>query len=166
MIYSKIFSVLAWLFLSDLVCSQSLPLMQAKKYTEQVVVNDYFVSEKLDGVRARWNGMALISRGGKVLAAPSWFTQSFPPQVLDGELWLGRGKYQQTVSIVTQHNPHPAWDQLKFMVFDLPSSSAPFARRIKQMQIIAAVTKPVFTSDTAVKTRRFTTANGFVRPGC
>jgi DNA ligase-1 len=144
MVYSKIFSVLAWLFLSDLVCSQSLPLMQAKKYTEQVVVNDYFVSEKLDGVRARWNGTALISRGGKVLAAPSWFTQSFPPQVLDGELWLGRGKYQQTVSIVTQHKPHPAWGQLKFMVFDLPSSNLPFAGRVKQMQIISAQSQSRF----------------------
>ena len=118
--------------------------MQAKKYTEQVAVNDYFVSEKLDGVRARWNGLELISRGGKVLAAPSWFTQNFPPQVLDGELWLGRGKYQQTVSIVTQHKPHPAWDQLKFMVFDLPSSNVSFAVRVKQMQIIAAQSQSRF----------------------
>jgi DNA ligase-1 len=144
MVYSKFFSVLAWVLLSDLVCSQSLPLMQAKKYTAQVVVNDYFVSEKLDGVRARWNGTALISRGGKVLTAPSWFTQSFPPQVLDGELWLGRGKYQQTVSIVTQHKPHPAWGQLKFMVFDLPSSNLPFAGRVKQMHIISAQSQSRF----------------------
>jgi DNA ligase-1 len=144
MVCSKYFSVLAWVLFSDLVCSKPLQLMQAKKYTEQVEVNDYFVSEKLDGVRARWNGMALISRGGKVLAAPSWFTQNFPLQVLDGELWVGRGKYQQTISIVMQHNPHSAWNQIKFMVFDLPNSSSPFSGRVKQMQIIEAQSQSRF----------------------
>jgi len=102
-----------------------------------VVVADYFVSEKLDGVRARWDGKQLISRNGNVFAAPAWFIRDFPRQVLDGELWLGRGKYQQTVPVVSQHRPHQGWRELRFMVFDLPNNSLPFFGRYAQLKQFA-----------------------------
>lgn len=36
------------------------------------------MSEKLDGVRAYWDGEKLLSRGGKEFVAPIWFTKDFP----------------------------------------------------------------------------------------
>jgi len=111
-------------------------IMQARKYSAGVVVADYFVSEKLDGVRARWNGKQLVSRYGNVFAAPAWFVSNFPRHVLDGELWLGRGKYQQTVSVVSRQKPHEDWRELKFMVFDLPDSPLPFFERYAQMRAL------------------------------
>ena len=126
-------------FSSAVTCaraSEPLVIMHAKKYTAGVVVADYFVSEKLDGVRARWNGKQLISRNGNVFAAPAWFVRDFPRQALDGELWLGRGEYQQTVSVVSRDQPHKGWRDLKFMVFDLPVSPQPFFDRYIQMEII------------------------------
>ncbi|MEH6358660.1 MAG: DNA ligase [Pseudomonadales bacterium] len=117
------------------IASEPPKIMQAKKYSAGVAVADYFVSEKLDGVRARWNGTQLISRNGNVFAVPAWFVSNFPQQVLDGELWLGRGKYQQTVSVVSRQQPHDGWREVKFMVFDLPDidSPQPFFERYAQM---------------------------------
>lgn len=128
---------LALLFCASIATSSEVPaIMQAKKYTAGVVVSDYLVSEKLDGVRARWNGKQLISRNGNVFASPVWFVSNFPEYTLDGELWLGRGKYQQTVSVVSRQQPHDGWRDLKFMVFDLPDSRQPFWRRYEQMKNI------------------------------
>jgi len=131
----------AVLFSSAVALAPESPaIMQAKKYSAGVVVADYFVSEKLDGVRARWDGKQLISRNGKVFAAPVWFVSSFPRYVLDGELWLGRGRYQQAVSVVSRQQPHDGWRALRFMVFDLPDidteSPQPFFERYVQMKVI------------------------------
>lgn len=108
-------------------------LMLAKPFSATVNVADYWVSEKLDGVRARWDGQQLISRSGHILKAPSWFISAFPDRALDGELWGARGKYQKTVSIVSQHKPHNGWAQVKFMLFDLPEHTGTFSERVIAM---------------------------------
>ena len=69
------------------------PLMLAKVYESGVDLADYWVSEKLDGVRAYWNGSRLLSRNGNVFPAPDWFVADFPKVPLDGELWGGRGTF-------------------------------------------------------------------------
>ena len=48
------------------------------------------MSEKLDGVRAYFDGQHFYSRQGNRFYAPDWFTQGLPPIPLDGELWIGR----------------------------------------------------------------------------
>jgi len=120
------------------LASEAPAIMQAKKYAAGAVVAEYFVSEKLDGVRARWDGKQLLSRNGNVFAAPAWFVSHFPRQELDGELWLGRGKYQQTVSVVSRQQSHEGWRELKFMVFDLPNSPLPFVERYAHMKAIGS----------------------------
>ena len=61
----------------------------------------WLMSEKLDGMRAYWCGGALWSRGGKRVEAPAWFTAPLPAATeLDGELWLGRGRFQDCMSAV------------------------------------------------------------------
>ena len=56
-------------------------------------LTQYSVSEKLDGVRAYWNGQHLLSRGGYPISAPTWFTRNWPDTPMDGELWIGRGRF-------------------------------------------------------------------------
>ena len=48
----------------------------------------WLMSEKLDGMRALWDGQGnLWSRAGHVVHAPEWFKQKLPGGlVLDGEL--------------------------------------------------------------------------------
>ena len=48
------------------------------------------MSEKLYGIRAYWDGTHLISRGGKIIHVPKWFTKNYPLFEIDGELWTKR----------------------------------------------------------------------------
>ncbi len=99
---------------------------------------DYWVSEKYDGVRAYWDGRRLVSRGGKVFAAPSWFVAGLPPVPLDGELWLARGRFEDTVSIVRRQAPHEGWRNIRYMVFDLPQHGGIFRERYFALLALAA----------------------------
>jgi DNA ligase-1 len=96
------------------------------------------MSEKFDGVRARWDGKQLISRGGKVFGAPVWFTKDFPTMPLDGELWVGRGRYEEASSIVRRALPHEGWRKIRFLVFDLPEHGGSFDQRVVAMKRLAA----------------------------
>ncbi|MGB5054009.1 MAG: DNA ligase [Nitrospirales bacterium] len=108
-------------------------LMLADIYRQGLDLSQYRVSEKLDGVRARWDGTHLISRGGNVFAAPEWFTTGLPAMPLDGELWMGRGRYEEVSSIVRTQQPHEGWRHVRFMIFDLPAHGGTFAQRVIAM---------------------------------
>lgn len=115
-------------------------VMLAKVLHRPVDVNQFWVSEKLDGVRARWDGQQLISKGGQRFAAPDWFTRGFPEMPLDGELWMARGHYEETVSIVRRQTPHEGWKRIKLMVFDLPAHKGLFSERVEAMRKLALQT--------------------------
>jgi DNA ligase 1 len=112
-------------------------VMLANVYRQHEDVTQFWVSEKLDGVRGRWDGRQLISRGGNVFVAPDWFVRNFPDQPLDGELWMGRGRYEDVVSVVRQLKPHDGWKAVKFMVLDLPGHGGPFTKRVEAMRQLA-----------------------------
>ena len=126
------------------VAGEPPPLLLAKPYTDDIDVRDYWVSEKLDGVRAYWDGRRLLSRRGNVFQAPAWFTEGFPPHPLDGELWLGRGAFEATLSAVRKQRPVAAeWRQLSYQVFELPGAAGDFSQRLAKLErIVAAVNSP------------------------
>lgn len=112
-------------------------LMLAGQYQPGVELNAYWVSEKLDGVRAYWDGRQLRSRGGHTFAAPAWFTEGFPPQALDGELWLGRGRFEELSGAVRRQQPDPTqWRKIRFMVFDMPAATGSFDQRLARMRSV------------------------------
>ncbi|NDW21811.1 DNA ligase [Alteromonas hispanica] len=143
--------VLIWIaVLSLLLCDVSSAGMLnnaqqlASRYTvshQSVKISDYLVSEKLDGIRARWTGEELLTRTGHPISAPEWFTQSWPRKMLDGELWLGRGKFEETASIVLSDTPDERWRTITFMVFDMPHSKQTFEKRVDEIKRIIAKTK-------------------------
>jgi DNA ligase-1 len=113
----------------------------ATLYRPGINVKDYWVSEKLDGVRAYWDGRQLISRRGYVFAAPPWFTADFPNVPLDGELWIEREQFERVSGIVRRYQANSDdWLRVKLMIFDLPYSSASFSQRIEQMKTIVEQT--------------------------
>lgn len=128
--------LLGWLVI---VCCQlnaaaKPELLLAEVYNDNIEVQQYWVSEKLDGVRAFWNGKQLITRGGNIIAAPTWFTADFPPRQLDGELWLGRNKFADTLSIVSKHHAiESEWQQIRYFIFELPDAPGTFTERISAM---------------------------------
>lgn len=95
----------------------------------------YLVSEKLDGVRALWDGSTLRFRSGRLVAAPSWFIDALPATALDGELWGGRGSFDAVSGVVRRTRPGDAgWRSLRLMVFDLPGAPGDFASRAVQIR--------------------------------
>jgi len=106
--------------------------MLAKKYNGQDVTG-WLMSEKLDGVRAIWTGSELISRAGNKFFAPEPFTAKLPRgAMLDGELYMGRGKFQATVGIVRKHTPLEAeWKDIRYCVFDAPKIQGGFEARLE-----------------------------------
>jgi DNA ligase-1 len=110
-------------------------LLLANVLQSQTDVAQYWVSEKFDGVRAIWNGRELCFRSGRRVNAPAWFTKHFPPQPLDGELWLGRGEFDRLSGIVRKEQPDDAeWRQVRYMLFELPDAPGTFTERIARMQ--------------------------------
>lgn len=80
----------------------------------------WWVSEKLDGVRAFWDGKgALWSRLGKRFEkAPAWFLAQLPQGLaLDGELYLGRKAFNDTIRAI---KGSAGWASVRYMVFDAP----------------------------------------------
>jgi DNA ligase-1 len=110
-------------------------LLLANVYQKGVDLTQYWVSEKLDGVRAYWDGTRFISRGGSPYVAPTWFTRGFPQIPLDGELWVGRNRFQPLVSTVRKLQPDDEqWRQVRYMVFDLPGGEGDFTQRLQSLQ--------------------------------
>lgn len=95
-------------------------------------VSGWWISEKLDGVRAIWTGAELRSRAGVRFNPPDWFADQLPAGIaLDGELWAGRGTLGLTVGAVnTRHNAAAKWRAVRFMVFDAPLSAGGFEDRL------------------------------------
>lgn len=112
------------------VQAEAPAILLAQVYRNQVDVSKYLISEKLDGVRAIWDGQTLRFRGGREVNAPGWFVGSLPKRPLDGELWMGRGTFERLSGIVRRDVPDDAaWRQVRYMIFELPGASGPFARR-------------------------------------
>lgn len=98
----------------------------------------YLVSEKLDGVRALWDGQVLRFRSGRVVAAPAWFLAGLPRQTLDGELWMGRRTFDELSAIVRRSEPQDAeWRRVRYHVFELPEAGGSFEARAQRIQALA-----------------------------
>ena len=119
-------------------------LMHAKWWQAGQAPSVFLVSEKLDGVRAYWDGQALRFRSGRLIAAPDWFTASLPKTALDGELWLGRGRFDELSGIVRHLVPVDAdWRGVRYMIFDLPGGVDPFSDRAQKItQVVLQARQP------------------------
>lgn len=97
----------------------------------------WWMSEKLDGVRAFWDGKDFISRQGNIFHAPDWFKEGLPPLLnLDGELFVGRGEFQKTVSIVRRQDKSDHWKDVQYIVFDCPATDVIFEERIALLKSV------------------------------
>lgn len=109
----------------------------------------WFYSEKLDGMRAWWDGgitrglpaaqvpwanvekhgrfvnqvisTGLWSRYGQVIRAPDWWLDFLPKAPFDGELYAGREMFQFVMSTVKDHVGSDDWNKIRFTAFGMPS---------------------------------------------
>jgi len=119
--------------------SEPPALVLAEVYRQDIDPAAYWVSEKLDGVRAYWDGKQLRFRSGLPVPAPAWFTRDLPDVGLDGELWLGRGGFERLSGIVRKSDPIDAeWRAVRYMLFELPGAPGTFSARIEAMRRLVA----------------------------
>jgi DNA ligase-1 len=75
-------------------------------------------TEKLDGVRAYWDGKKLYAVNGSEIQAPSSFTEDFPSHPMDGVLRADQKPSQRPVK-ETKGSEDP-WPDTRYYAFDLP----------------------------------------------
>lgn len=108
--------------------------MLPRTYSEECEISGWLVSEKLDGVRAFWDGHQLWSKNNKRFRPPPAFVQGLPDFALEGELWGGRGSFEQTAAIVQQWPASDDWLTLQFAIFDVPQATGSFTARISRAE--------------------------------
>lgn len=130
----SIFFLFAW------VCAawgEPPAIALAQVYAERFDPGLYWVSEKLDGVRAVWDGHALHFRSGRPIPVPAWFVAGFPKTPLDGELWMGRGTFARLSGSVRSQPPNDAaWREIQYRIFELPGAAGDFSARIAQIEAL------------------------------
>jgi DNA ligase-1 len=131
----RLIIILVFVCLPVSLNAQSSPTLQlANVYHTEIDVKDYWVSEKLDGVRAYWDGHQFFSKNGNVYVAPAWFTQNMPDYALDGELWISRNTFDELSGIVRKKIPIDLeWRKVSYQVFDLPQNPAIFDVRLNTL---------------------------------
>ena len=127
--YFKFVIIPFLIFLASHVhASEALQL--ATTYKSEVQIKDYLISEKLDGVRGRWDGQQMWTKQGNKINTPIWFIKNFPSEPLDGELWIGREQFETVSGAVRRIKPpEHVWKNIKFMVFDVPLHKGTFKQR-------------------------------------
>lgn len=125
------------------VAKDGPPILLAQAWDNATDLADWWMSEKLDGVRAYWDGKRFVSRQGNEYFAPEWFVEGLPETPLDGELWIDRKKFQRTVSIVRRQDKSDHWREVKYLIFDAPEHGGVFEDRLEFLRdILKPVTFP------------------------
>lgn len=105
--------------------------MLAKKY-DGIDVTGWYLSEKLDGVRAFWKNRKLYTRNGNIINVPHWYTKDFPDVEMDGELWKNRNSFNELSGIIRKKIPiNSEWKKVKYVIFDLPGVNKVYEDRVK-----------------------------------
>lgn len=110
-------------------------LLLAQNYTQRDDVAAFLVSEKLDGVRAYWDGHRLMFRSGREIHAPAWFIAALPHHPVDGELWMGRHQFEELSAAVRRQEPNDQeWKRISYQLFESPGAAGNFKERIAALQ--------------------------------
>lgn len=130
----KLGQLLSLYILSTLSLSASKPeLLLLKTYKDQNTTN-WVMSEKLDGIRGFWDGTQLLTRNGKKIYAPKWFTKDYPPFKIDGELWTKRDDFENISSIIRDKIPSKNWSQIKHYIFEVPNAHGGLFQRLDKVK--------------------------------
>jgi DNA ligase 1 len=93
-------------------------------------------------VRAFWDGERLRFRGGGTVAAAASFLAGLPRgQPLDGEMWLGRARFDALSAIVRREQPVDGeWALVQYRIFEMPEGEGSFAERVERLRALAQAT--------------------------
>lgn len=135
--FTALFIVLTFLAQLAVAKEHAPDILLAQVYKSGIDVREYLVSEKLDGVRALWDGEHFYTRQGNQIHAPVWFTKNFPNTPMDDELWIARGQFDAVSGAVRKATPVDAeWQKITYQLFELPQAQGTFEKRVQRMQAL------------------------------
>src|SRR5262249_36678329 len=120
------------------------PLLLAEAWDGVTDPAGWWLSEKLDGVRASWAAGRFLPRLGTRSRAPGGFPPGLPAEPLDGELWLGRKQFQRAVSIVRRQDETELWREVRYVVFDAPNVAQGFEQRLAFVRDCVGQNRPPY----------------------
>ena len=121
----------------------------ATQWDPSVDPTGHWMSEKLDGVLALWDGRQFLSRGGNTFNAPDWFLRAMPQERLLGELYIGHGKFSDTLSVVRKARPKPVeWARITYRVFDAPDIRGSYETRLHGACLTILSMQSMWSGDT------------------
>lgn len=92
-----------------------------KEFPEEIA--GWLWSEKLDGVKAEWNGYRLLTKNGRPINPPAHITASLPEGIaIHGELFAGYGTFTHVAAAVRKGKTGN-WAAIEFIAFDFPGKS-------------------------------------------
>ena len=110
----------------------------------------WIVSEKLDGVRAYWDGAVMWSRSGREIPLPLEWRAALPAGVaLDGEIYDGIDGLSRCSTAARLGR---FTDSMRFRVFDAPAIAATYLNRLATADI-ALAGNPIASTISAVCVR-------------
>jgi DNA ligase-1 len=105
--------------------------MHGEEWNGSENLQGWWMTEKMDGVRAYWNGGKLISKQGKEISCPNWFIEELPKEEkLDGELWMGRKHLEDVMATL---NSNELWKNMKYVLFDKIIGNVEYEKRIEEL---------------------------------
>jgi len=122
-----------WLLLPFILLADKPNLLLLKVYKDQNITG-WVMSEKLDGIRAYWDGKNLLTRSGNIIHAPKWFIKNYPPFEIDGELWTKRKDFENISSIVRDRVPSKEWKHIKYYIFEVPHAKGGLFDRLQRVE--------------------------------
>jgi DNA ligase-1 len=138
----KLYTLILLLKLTSLACdchSEQPKLLLANTYhaAKPIEITDYWVSEKLDGIRAYWDVSELMTRNGHLIQLPAPLKKTLPNIVLDGELWLGRQSLEKINAIIQSDQASAQqWQDVRYKIFDLPKHKGTFDQRLDYLRVL------------------------------
>jgi DNA ligase-1 len=108
--------------------------MHGEDWDGQEDLTGWWMSEKMDGIRAYWNGEKLISKQARQIFSPEWFISELPKGIkLDGELWMGRETLDKLMTVMNSKDEE-MWKKVKYVVFDMVVSNIDYETRIEELK--------------------------------
>lgn len=111
-------------------------VLLAYNYKKSINPANWWMSEKLDGIRAIWDGDKLYYKSGKLINAPEFFLSKLPKNIaLDGELYIDRGSFKKISSITSSLKPDiKEWGLIQYKIIDILTINKKFEDRMKKIK--------------------------------
>lgn len=116
-------------------------VLLAKFFDSKKDYSGWYLSEKLDGYRAIWDGKVFRSRHGNIFYIPKEILKTLPKNIiLDGELYISKNKFENCSILKKKNISFNEFNksQIKFYVFEIISCNKKFKDKINLIKEVCS----------------------------